>query len=241
MSNAGRCWRAYNTIDHSLRSQYNFKRAMAFSDIIRRSVVVNSVVRKYEDDLVDYARLRNAIVHSGSKDAEVIAEPHLNVVEKLEHIAKLICTPPKVLDSICRKDVLCVSASDSVQSVVEAISKSGYSNLPVYDGDRLMGIANGQRLLDAIGRAMLNNRPIDDFCKNMLIGEIVTNQISDTYYALADENITLEQALNLFYRNRKLLVILITKNGSDFEKPLGIVSVADIMDINSIMENYWYG
>jgi uncharacterized protein with PhoU and TrkA domain len=55
---------------------------------------------------------------------------------------------------------------------------------------------------------------------------------------LADENITLEQALNTFYRNRKVLVILITKNGSDFEKPLGIVSVADIMDINSILENY---
>ena len=85
---------------------------------------------------------------------------------------------------------------------------------------------------------MLNGREIDDFCKKILIGEIVANQISDTYYALADENITLEQALNLFYRNRKMLVILITKNGSDFEKPTGIISVADIMDINSILENY---
>ena len=237
MSNAERFLKAYNEIDHGLRNQYNFKRAMAFTDVIRRSVVINSVVRKYEDDLIDFSRLRNAIVHSGN-ESDIIAEPHTNVVEKLEHIAKLICTPPRAVDSLCRKDVLCVSANDSLKKVVELISKSGYSNLPVYDGNKLIGIANGQRLLDAIGRAMLNNRNVDKFTREMLIGEIVANQISDTYYGIADENITLEQALNLFYKNRKMLVILITKNGSDYEKPLGIISDADIMDINSILENY---
>ena len=237
MTNAERFLKAYNSIDHGLRNQYNFKRAMSFSDMIRRCVVINSVVRKYEDDLIDYSRLRNAIVH-GSNENDIIAEPHENVVERLEHIAKLVCTPPKAVDSICKKDVLSVNSYDSVKTVVELISKSGYSNLPVYENGKLIGIANGQRLLDAIGKAMLNNRKIDDFCKTITIGEIVSNQISDTYYALADENITLEQALNVFYRNRKVLVILITKNGSDYEKPMGIVSVADIMDINSILENY---
>ena len=237
MSNAERFLRAYNSIDHGVRNQYNFKRAMAFTDVVRRSVLINSVVRKYEDDLIDYSRLRNAIVHSGN-ESDIIAEPHLNVVEKLEHIAKLICTPPRAVDSICRKDVLCVQANDKVKHVIELISKSGYSNLPVYDKEKLVGIANGQRLLDALGRAMLNNRNIEDFVKSMTIGEIVSNQITDTYYAISDENITLEQALNLFYKNRKMLVILITKNGSDYEKPLGIISVADIMDINSMLENY---
>lgn len=237
MSNAERFLRAYNDIDHSLRNQYNFKRAMAFTDVIRRSVLINSVVRKYEDDLIDYSRLRNAIVHGGN-EADIIAEPHINIVEKLEHIAKLICTPPRAVDSICRKDVLCVNATESLKKVIEKISKSGYSNLPVYDGEKLIGIANGQRLLDALGKALLNNREMDKFIKEMTIGEIVSNQITDTYFAISDENITLEQALNLFYKNRKILVIIITKNGSDYEKPLGIISVSDIMDINNILENY---
>src|SRR5574344_41546 len=178
MNNAERFLNAYNIVDHCLRVQYNFKRSMAFTDIIRRSVVVNSVVRKYEDDLIDYSRLRNAIVHSGN-ESEVIAEPHENVVEKLEHIAKLISTPPKALDSICRKDVLCVQSSDNLKKVVETISHSGYSNLPVYDGEKLVGIANGQRLLDCIGKAMLSERSIDEFCKKVLIGEVVSSQISD--------------------------------------------------------------
>ena len=89
-SNATRFLNAYNILDHSLRNQYNFKRSMAFSDVVRRSVLLNSVIRKYEDDLIDFGRLRNAIVHSGN-ETDVIAEPHLNVVEKLEKIAKIIC------------------------------------------------------------------------------------------------------------------------------------------------------
>ena len=95
MTNAQRFLNAYNTLDHSLRTQYNFKRTIAFSDVIRRSVMLNSVIRKYEDDLIDYGRLRNAIVHSGNEQ-EIIAEPNTNVVEKLEKIAQIVSTPPKV-------------------------------------------------------------------------------------------------------------------------------------------------
>ena len=67
-SNATRFIAAYNQIDYSLRAIYGFKRSMSFSDVIRRSVVLNSVVRKYEDDLIDFGRLRNAIIHNGTKN-----------------------------------------------------------------------------------------------------------------------------------------------------------------------------
>ena len=90
-SNATRFVNAYNQIDYSLRTQYNFKRSMNFSDLIRRSVLVNHVVRKYEDDLIDYGRLRNAIIHR-SNDNITIAEPHDSVVENIEKIAKQFAT-----------------------------------------------------------------------------------------------------------------------------------------------------
>ena len=86
-SNAVRFIDAYNKIDYQLRIQYNFKRSMSFSDMIRKAVVMNHIVRKYEDDLIDFGRLRNAIIHK-SNDKFLIAEPHTDVVEKLEKITK---------------------------------------------------------------------------------------------------------------------------------------------------------
>lgn len=235
--NATRFLQAYNNLDYSLRTQYNFKRSMAFSDVVRRSVVLNSVVRKYEDLLVDYGRLRNAIIHSGN-ETEVIAEPHLNVVEKMEKIAALVSAPPRCLDTICKKDVLCINANDSLEKTITTISKSGYSNLPIYENDELIGVANGQKLIDNLGKVMGNNYSVDEYVKNTTIKEAISINIGDLYYTIENKDLTLEKALNLFYKNRKLLVILLTKNGLKTEKPLGIVSVADIMDINNILENY---
>lgn len=82
-TNAKRFINAYNQIDSGLRALYNQKRSMSFAELIRNSVNENHVVRKYEDDLIDFGRLRNAIVHK-SNDDFIIAEPHIEVVEKIE-------------------------------------------------------------------------------------------------------------------------------------------------------------
>lgn len=235
--NATRFLKAYNNLDYALRTQYNFKRSMAFSDVIRRSVVLNSVVRKYEDLLIDYGRLRNAIIHSGN-ETEVIAEPHLNVVEKLEKIAKLICTPPRVLETVCKKDVLCIPSTETLKKTIMLISSSGYSNLPVYENNELIGVANGQKLINNIGKVLANDYDIGQYLEQTTIKEVISFNVGELYYAIQSEELTLEKALDMFYRNRKLLVILITKHGERNEKPLGIVSVADVMDINNILENY---
>lgn len=235
--NATRFLKAYNNLDYALRTQYNFKRSMAFSDVIRRSVVLNSVVRKYEDLLIDYGRLRNAIIHSGN-ETEVIAEPHLNVVEKLEKITKLICTPPRVLETVCKKDVLCIPSTETLKKTIMLISGSGYSNLPVYENNELIGVANGQKLINNIGKVLANDYDIGQYLEQTTIKEVISFNVGELYYAIQSEELTLEKALDMFYRNRKLLVILITKHGERNEKPLGIVSVADVMDINNILENY---
>lgn len=237
-TNAQRFIAAYNTIDYALRTQYNFKQGMSFSEVIRKSVTLDSVVRKYEDVLVDYGRLRNSIIHRSNEDY-VIAEPHTDVVEDFERLAKLITTPPKVLDTVCRGTVTCVQGNLSVKDVVEMISQTGFSNIPVYSNGKIVGVANGQRIINHLGSAVANGKDLNEYASKTTIQELTKNENNDVpYYVVADKNLTIEQALNLFFTNRKLLVILITKNGDFNEMPIGIVTVADIMDMNKILENY---
>lgn len=238
VGNARRFIDAYNKIDRSLRFQYNFKRGQSFGDMIRRCTSINSIVRKFEDVLIDYSRLRNAIIHGGNDDF-VIAEPHNDVLDKIEKIADLICTPPLVINTVCRKDILVVKDTESVASVLSKIYSSTYSNLPVYSKDCLVGIANGQRLVDKIGEAVSKGLSIDDFISKNKIGDLVSSNVVDqNFYQLVGADITIDQALNMFYANRKLLVLLVTKTGSYHEPALGIVTVGDIMDLNVIMDNY---
>lgn len=237
VSNANRFIAAYNSIDASLRSIYSLKRSLNFSEVIRKTVLLNSVVRKYEDDLIDYGRLRNAIVHKGNSNF-VIAEPHVEVVEKMEGIARLIATPPLAYDKISTHEVLCVKVDDILSNAIKLMARSGYSNLPVYTNNKLVGVLNGQRLMDVIGRHLLNGENIQKFVDRVTVGDIVEELANVQYYCLADEKITIEQVMNLFENNNKLLIVLITRGGTDEYPPLGIITKDDVIKMQKVLDVY---
>ena len=81
--NSRRFIKAYNQIDSALRIQGDMKRSISYTEAIRKAARTNSLVAKYEDQLIDFGRLRNAIVHNSNPDL-VIAEPHDDVVEEYE-------------------------------------------------------------------------------------------------------------------------------------------------------------
>lgn len=237
ISNAKRFINAYNQIDYALRVQHNFKRSMGFSDMIRRAVSINNIVRKYEDDLIDFGRLRNAIIH-GSNDEVLIAEPHEDVVLKIEHLERLITTPPKALDVLDEKDVFTVNYDVSIKDVIRTISETKFSNLPVYKNGELIGVANGQKILDAIGQYLLKNDNIDDYLTNHHIEEIVQMPTESTYFIVMNSSVTIDQVLAEFLSNRKLLAVIVTKTGTMNEPPLAIITSTDYMQLNKIMEDY---
>jgi predicted transcriptional regulator len=210
---------------------------MSFADLLRRTVSLNAVIRKYEDLLVDYGRLRNAIVHNSDKEI-VIAEPNIEVVERMEKIATLVSTPPKVLDTVARKDILTVDHDVSVKKTIELISKSGYTNLPIYKDGVLTGVANGQRILDRLGDEIYKKNNVEQYIDTVSISQLEETDGLEDYYALCDASLTIDKALDMFYKNRKLILIIITKTGNYLEKPLGLITNTDIMDINHILDNY---
>ena len=236
-SNAKRFLDAYNNIDYALKTRYGLNRAMGFSDLIRKGVVINYVVRKYEDELIDYGRLRNAIIHSNNEDF-VIAEPHSEVVEKIEHIEKLLTTPPLALESVAQKDVIITYAGKSMREVITIIASSGYSNIPVYKDNELIGVANGQKILHSFGNFLISGGKEKAFLDNVQIEDMLSSLNNSIYYLVKKANCTVEEALNEFNKNHKLLAILFTKHGQTNEFPLGIMTGANVAQAQNILEDY---
>ncbi len=236
-SNAERFISAYNKIDHALRSIYGFKRSISYADLIRKSVPLNSVVRKFEDELIDYGRLRNSIVHKTNPNY-VIAEPHIEVVEDFEKIANIISTPPTAYDKVCKKDVITCRSDINIKQLLEIMVRFGYKNIPIFEDNCLKGVVIGAGLLDHFGNCLLNNLDLDKFIKSTTAIEIATFLHENSYFTVCDKELTIERALNYFYLNRKLQMIIITKNGTCNEPLLGVITIADILDMNAIIENY---
>ena len=236
-TNAKRFLNAYNNIDYALKTRYGINRSMGFSDLIRKAVTINYVVRKYEDELIDYGRLRNAIIHSNNEDI-VIAEPHEQVVKSIEHIEKLLTTPPLALETVARKNVMVTYSGKSMREVITLIASSGYSNIPVYKNNALLGVANGQKILHSLGQFLIAGGTAEAFLDNVQIEDMLQSLANSIYYVVKKANCTVEEALNEFNNNHKLLAILFTKNGNSDELPLGIMTGANVAQAQNILENY---
>ncbi len=232
-TNAQRFIHAYNTIDQTLRYMYNYKRSMSFSDIVRRSVPINYLVRKYEDKLVDYGRLRNAIIHKSS-DEFIIAEPHGDVVLDIEKIAEMISTPPKVLDVVEPRKVVTALNTTKVCEIIKLMTQTQFSNIPIYKDEILIGCASGKYIVEGLGNCIAQKQNVNDFIKNVEIEQIMEqNHPTYSYFEIAKSSISIEEALQMFYRNRKLTALILTKNGTAKEDPINIITTSDLIELNN--------
>jgi phosphotransacetylase len=238
LTNSKRFIEAYNSIDYALKTRYNLNRSMGFSDLIRKTSALNYVVRKYEDDLVDYGRLRNAIIHNNNDDF-VIAEPHESVVENIEHIARLILKPPIALETVAEKDVYIAYKGRSMREIIIAIAGTGYSNIPVYDDNKeLIGVANGQKILTSFGQFLIKGGKAEAYLDNVQIEDMLSSTSASNYYSVKQADCTVEEAIEEFNKNHKLLAILFTKKGEADELPLGIMTTGNLIEAQKLIENY---
>lgn len=234
-SNAKRFIDAYNRLDQGMRNIYNIKQNVSFSDCVRKVAGVNSVIKKYEDDIIEYGRLRNAIVHRSGE--EVIAEPNTAVVEKLESISRLICTPPRVLDSVANRSVYTVDSRTSLSEVMIQLFQTGYSVVPVYERNELIGVINRKMIVESLGAAIAANVDIKELVKLPVVDALDLSSGSNSYEVVS-ASVTIDNILYLFQSNRRLSVVLITKNGNYNEPCLGVVVTSDTMDMQTILDNY---
>lgn len=234
-TNAERFIAAYNRLDKTIRDIYNFKPALTFSDVIRKATEVNYVIKKFEDDLIDYGRLRNSIVHRSSD--QTIAEPHDEVVEKMEQIVRLVTTPPQAMHSIVNRSVFIADGEVSFKSILIEMQKNGYSNVPIYLGETLVGVLNRKMIVDAIGEAAFTQKDIDKFLEERIV-DCVSVLDANNHYEVVSGTVTIDNLLYMFQQNRKLSTVIITPKGTYTEKPIGIVVTADIIDMQAILDNY---
>ena len=228
---------AYNVVDNAMRLKFNYHPNTSFSDAVRRSAQVDPVVRKYEAQLIDFARLRNAIVHRSIGEV-VIADPHEDVVLEFEHIARLMSTPPLAIDCLKKRNVISFQKTDSLKKVISEMEKFGFSIAPVIENRKIVGVVSDKRILRAIGRAMLEGEDIDVFLAKKEAKDVVFESDFMKLFAIKSEKATIAEIVDLFEKTRSLAAVILTKNGTNLELPKNIVTVTDLVMLSKVLEDY---
>ncbi len=237
IENASRFINSYNKIDAQLRSLYNFRGGQSFTDIVRQSAAKNATVRRYEDELTDYARLRNAIVHQ-SMDDVIIAVPCDEVVEEMERIERLLCTPPTIGETLSEKKVTSIDGGISLRQAVQLIARTGYSNLPVYRGKRMIGIVNNRRIIAELGGVLHRGQSVDEFLSETPVEDVLSESDLFVYYKYLGKDSPLQAVVSAFEENKKLLAVAVSEHGKAGERIVNFITPSDLAEIGRILEDY---
>lgn len=233
MNNARDFITSYNRVDARLRAVYRGKGNLNFTDLVRRCAEFHPTVKRYEEELLSFARLRNAIVHE-SRGEHVIAEPCDEATELFAHIADLLCSPPK-LSVLKEKNVSGISAEKPLSDAVLLSARTGFSNLPVYLGGRMIGVLGSRRIVRELGRAIERGEDVDEFLRTPC-GEVTAEEDMLRFYRVLGRNDTVQSAVDAFAENRKLLAVIVTETGNAGDKIVDLITASDLPRLMQLLE-----
>lgn len=232
LKNSDRFLHAFNRITVTLRKIAGVKEYFPFFRLIDLAKKKSVLVRKYEDDLRAYADLRNAIVHHRTSREFVIAEPHIEVVNRIEKIDRVL-SKPKLVGQVFQKTVFTLQSTDSLAHVLDIIRRRKFTQFPVYEGQEFRGLITTVGITNWLATNLNEHHQLNEI---PTLGDILRHEKNRVNYKFISKYITIYDAEDIFKqgveRGKRFEALLITENGKPNQKLIGIVTPIDIMKVD---------
>lgn len=231
MKNSERFIIAFNKIEKYLDKEINQKKYLSFYRSVQLLKRSNAVVGRYQDDLLEYAELRNAIIHERTKTHYAIAEPHDDVVERMEKIEEKLTAPELVVPTFTKK--MCqINGQDTLSDVLQVIRETAFSQFPVYHNNKFIGLLTDKAITHWLARHA--NGSSSDLFQTAIIDVIKGDERAQNYKFIS-QSMTIYQAEHYFLeqikQTKRLDALLITKHGKPEETLLGMITTKDLIEI----------
>ena len=217
---------AFIAIEQHLTAMASAPRGTPFGNIVDTLVKQSTVVRYYADDLKAFARLRNVIVHERG-GGQVLAEPNAWAVRRIQHIQQVLLQPPTVA-SFARGTVVTITAQTTLAQALQIMAHNHYSQLPVYQSRRYVGLLTARSVTYWIGAHITTLVAIAETSVQTVLESVEHRERSH----FVDSHTPIVDVVELFATHSRaqghLDAVLITKDGSSESAVIGLIVAADI-------------
>ncbi|WP_100402684.1 CBS domain-containing protein [Bacillus sp. FJAT-42315] len=222
---------AFNRIHQQLKQLAPKQAQHSFIEILHTCAQQHASVRTHLDELKQFAKLRNAIVHQKTDTHSYIAEPHEEIVKRIEQIDALISKPADAL-SIASKPVCMVELHTPLAEVLQMMKQFSYSEYPVFTKGVCKGLLTGKDILKWMAHQQIDG---STNLFEVTVQDLLPEQSTSTLAFIKKEaNVFDVEYLFEGYQqsNKKLEAILITPNGTSEELPIAMITSWDLTKTN---------
>lgn len=236
-ANAARFLKSYNKIESQLKILYSARPTVNFTDLVKRCTDLNITVRRYENELIDYGKLRNAIVHRAAGKETFIANPSDDVVANIEFIEKQLCNPPPVLSALGGRKLASVFADMPLTAAAQKFSENRRKTLVVSDHGKTVGLIDCYGLLGRLAQLAAAGEDAGAFLSATTCGQYAAEgRCGGCLFLGADA--TVFDVFEAFEREKGLSAVLITETGDGSEKVKLMVTPTDFPALNRYLESF---
>ncbi|WP_246860884.1 CBS domain-containing protein [Bacillus sp. REN3] len=227
---SGRFETAFNRIHKALKEMVRDTESDAFVELLYAGYKNHSLIRKFKKELHQFAKLRNAIVHERVNADYYIAEPHIEVVERIEGISREFEKPLTAL-SIATSPVFYYYEDAYLKDVLKVINKFDFTRFPIYDkDDQYIALLTATEIIQWMARHFSDN--VVHF-EDVRIRDLLTGK-KKYYVTFVPQTATLYEIEEKFEdyhtRGKKLQAVIITEKGDRGGKPIGVITPWDLLD-----------
>jgi predicted transcriptional regulator len=227
---------AFNDIEDFLRVALAAERHVGFSKLARRYAAREKLPSSQLDALLAFAVLRNSISHSRYYDGDPIADPVPAVVDQIERLRDQLKAPPTALEILGVMDVCLARPAEPISCVLDHVRRFNYSQLPVYDADRYVGILTTNAIARWLGRQMIANH---GHAEDAPVSQALEFTELQERASLVPRHTTAAEAIDrLRYGGQDgmpLTALIISDDGQETDKPLAVVAAWDIPTLTAAL------
>ncbi|WP_353892479.1 DUF6548 family protein [Proteinivorax hydrogeniformans] len=244
LSNADKFLDVYNELDKFMRQRLNAGDYKGHTKLLEEMKQRYTIVNSYYEELKDYAKLRNAIVHESKEGVKPIAEPHDITVKNYYAIAQTIINPPKALEKIAVSytNIFTATLKDNALEIMEKMHKHTFTHVPVVDeDDKLLGIFSENTVFSYLVEHRIletdQDNTIEEFADFLPI-----EKHKSEYFEFVPKSTLVMDIEEMFKQglkdDKRISVIFITENGKKEEKILGLITPWDVAGYDGICFRY---
>ena len=216
---------SFNRIEKWMRDEMGNARNMGFTELVRRLAQRKQLmIRKYEDDLLQLAQLRNAIVHDRIAVDFVIAEPNDWTVKRIQLIEQELIQPETVLPRFAKR-VTGFEQDLPLLELLKIVAEKRYSQFPLYNKGKFVALITLRNIGFWLAKESQKG-PVDLTNKRAL--DLIIQNGKYTNYHIVPAKTHIYEVEAMFREQGTLEAVLITKDGNPDGNLLGIVRPRDI-------------
>ena len=217
---------AFNSIDRELRNRTGQNDDKPFFGVTRDYELM-AKGWSHGNTLRRIAKLRNAIVHDKVEPYNYPAIPTESVIEKLEAIKRSLTSPKTAYSEFRRSEVVKVYTHQTLEEVLKEIYQRDFSQFPVYDGSRFVGLLTENGITRWLAD-YAQNRDSILLLTDTAVQDVLEKEERRSNFVFVARSVTLDEVTYAFGTKPNLEAVLVTENGKEHEKLLGIATRWDL-------------